>query len=256
VSFRANRSTVWSITQAGRVLNVHAAFGSAPSAELLDAFATLVREGGRRTRDARRAAATISAWPGLAPGLRHARAERSNPRESACCATFEQVGYLRTLYRYFNVTRFDGLLPDDLPMRLSNRMGTSLGHMLPAEDGDLGRSVAEIALNVDLMLEGNGANRIDTLLHEMAHVADYLLSGHRGHGKSWRDWARRAGCRPERLCHRPVRRRRSRRTVVTRVPPLPPALAPLERAYAAPSRVLTGCAAAVDTRRAEGAVGR
>jgi hypothetical protein len=139
------------------------------------------------------------------------------------------VAYLRTLYRYLNETRFDGLLPGALPVRLSSRMGTSLGHMWPADDEGTERSVVEIALNVDLMLEGNGAERFDTLLHEMAHVADYLLTGHRGHGKSWRDWARRVGCRPERLYRRPVRRRRSRRTAVTRVPPLPPALAsPLE----------------------------
>jgi hypothetical protein len=246
VSFRANRSTVWSITQRGRVLNLHSAFGSAPSAELFDAFATLLREGGLGSRDARRAGATISAWPGLAPALRRARAERPNPRESACCATSEQVAYLRTLYRYLNETRFDGRLPGALPVRLSNRMGTSLGHMWPAEEEGAERSVVEIALNVDLMLEGNGAERFDTLLHEMAHVADYLLTGNRGHGKSWRDWARRVGCRAERLYHRPVRRRRSRRTAVTRVPPLPPALAAPEECYAAPSRV-------VDTRLPDGA---
>jgi predicted SprT family Zn-dependent metalloprotease len=96
--------------------------------------------------------------------------------------------------------------------------------MLPASDEGSDRRVAEIALNVDLMLEGNGIERVDTLLHEMAHVADYLLGGHRGHGKSWRDWARRVGCRPERLYDRPVRRRRRRSVAVTRVPPLPPAL--------------------------------
>jgi predicted SprT family Zn-dependent metalloprotease len=99
--------------------------------------------------------------------------------------------------------------------------------MLPAPDDGSERRVAEIALNVDLMLEGNGPDRIDTLLHEMAHVADYLLTGHRGHGKSWRDWARRVGCRPERLHEQPVRRRRRRNVAVTRVPPLPPALTDL-----------------------------
>jgi len=230
VSFRANRSTVWSITQGGRVLNLHAAFASSPSADLLDAFATLVREGGHRSRDGRRAAATISAWPGLESALRLARSERATARKSACCATSGQVRYLRALYRYLNTTRFDGLLPRELPVRLSNRMGTCLGHMQPSEEGAPERTVVEIALNVDLMLEGNGAERIDTLLHEMAHVADYLLTGHRGHGKSWRDWAKRIGCRPERLYDRPVRRRRSRRTPVTRVPPLPPALTSPESA--------------------------
>jgi hypothetical protein len=224
VTFRANRSTLWSLTQGGRVLNLHVAFGAAPTAELLDALATLAREGGVRSRLSRRAAAAVAAWPALRPALEEARRRRRNRPGSACCATSGQSHYLRTVYAYFNHTRFSGGLPHDLPVRLSDRMKSALGHMLPAPDEGSDRRVAEIALNVDLMLEGNGVERIDTLLHEMAHVADYLLSGHRGHGKSWRDWARRVGCRPERLYDRPVRRRRRRSVAVTRVPPLPPAL--------------------------------
>ena len=226
VAFRKNRSTVWSLTQGGRVLNVHAAYGDA-SPELLDAFAMLVREGGRTSGSARRAASLISGWPALARALQQARDARGGRPGSACCATFQQVAYLRALYRYFNRTRFEGRLPEDIPVRLSGRMRSSLGYMLPGDDADGRRVVVEIALNVDLMLEGNGAERIDTLLHEMAHAADYLLTGHRGHGRSWRDWARRVGCRPGRLYDRPVRARRRRAAAVTRVPPLPPALAAL-----------------------------
>src|SRR5688572_22179759 len=227
VRLRANRSTVWSITQGGRVLNMHAAYGSDPSPELLDAFATLAREGGVASAAGRRAARLVGAWPALAPALAEARRKRGPRPESACCATFQQSRYLRILYEYFNRTRFDGRLPADLPVRLSDRMRSALGHMLPASEEGSDRGVIEIALNVDLMLEGNGPERIDTLLHEMAHAADYLLSGHRGHGKSWREWARQVGCRPERLYHRPVRRRRRRGVAVTRVPPLPPALTSL-----------------------------
>jgi hypothetical protein len=225
VTFRANRSTVWSITRSGRVLNLHAAFASAPSAELFDAFATLVREGGVASSASRSAARVVGAWPALAPGLADARRARRNRPESACCATSGQSRYLRILYAYFNATRFEGRLPADLPVRLSDRMRSSLGHMMPGSGGDRERTVVEIALNVDLMLKGNGADRIDTLLHEMAHVADYLLSGRRGHGKTWRMWARRAGCRPERMHDRPLRRRRRKNASVTRVPPLPAALA-------------------------------
>jgi hypothetical protein len=225
VTFRANRSTVWSFTQGGRVLNLHAAFASEPSEELLAAFATLAREGGVASRAGRSAARVVGAWPALAPALADARRTRRNRPESACCATSGQSRYLRTLYEYFNVTRFDGRLPADLPVRLSDRMRSSLGHMMPGPEQGSERTIAEIALNVDLMLEGNGADRIDTLLHEMAHAADYLLSGKRGHGKTWRMWARRAGCRPERLHDRPMRRRRRKNASVTRVPPLPAALA-------------------------------
>jgi hypothetical protein len=226
VSFRRNKSTLWSLTQGGRVLNVHVAYYSA-TPELLDAFAVLVREGGAASGAGRRAARLIAAWPALEPALEEARSGRAERWESACCATSGQVRYLRALYRYFNRTRFGGVLPDDIPLRLSNKMSSSLGYMLPGGEADGGRTVRGIALNVDLMLDGNGAERVDTLLHEMAHAADYLLTGHRGHGVSWRTWAHRVGCRPGRLYDRPVRTRRRRATPVTRVPPLPPAIASL-----------------------------
>jgi hypothetical protein len=218
VSFRRNRSVIWSLTQSGRVLNVHAAYGLATD-ELLDAFAVLAREGGVRSRAARRAADLLGTWPGVSCALREAREAREG-RSRGCCATPEQSRYLKALYRYFNATRFAGCLPDSIPVRLSSRMVSSLGHMLPA-DTDGPRRVAEIALNVDLMLQGNGAERLDTLLHEMAHAADYLQSGHQGHGSSWRVWARRVGARPGRIYERPVARRRRRRMRITRVPPLP-----------------------------------
>ncbi|MSR22957.1 MAG: hypothetical protein EXR92_05360, partial [Gemmatimonadetes bacterium] len=108
----------------------------------------------------------------------------------------------------------------DLPLRLSNRMTTRLGQMVPGF-GDVSRSVVEIALNVDLMLEGNGRERIDTIVHEMAHVADWLFNGELGHGSSWRGWAEYAGCK-ESACTEETLRRRSRGvTRVTRVPRLP-----------------------------------
>ncbi len=102
-------------------------------------------------------------------------------------------------------------------------MNSALGHMLPGGEEDE-RYVVEIALNVDLMLEGNGAERVDTLLHEMAHAADYLVNGKRDHGPSWREWASRVGCTPETLYDRPVHRRPVRSAAVDRVPPLPTVL--------------------------------
>ena len=223
VTFRENRSVFWSLTQQATVLNLHTAYRAAPP-ELLDAFAALVRARGARSSVTGRAVSEINNWPEVRHAIETARASFSRP-DTACCATPAQRSYLRVLYRYFNATRFDGELPDDVPVRLSSRMRTSLGHMLPGSDAlDGTRRVEEIALNVDLMLEENGAERIDTLLHEMAHVGDYLESGQYGHGPTWRAWARRAGCRPTRLYDRPVASRRQRRDRVGRVPPLPDAL--------------------------------
>lgn len=238
VTFRWNRNVVWSLTQRGTVLNVHAAYRAAPPA-LLDAFAMVAREGGIGSAKSRRAAATISEWPALASAMSDAiAARRARLPEGADeipahnCATPEQQEYLRALYRYFNLTRFDGELPDDVPVRLSSRMKTALGHMLPGETPERGRYVVEIALNVDLMLAGNGAERADTLLHEMAHVADYLRTGHRGHGPSWQAWAKAVGCRPDPLYELPVVYRRRRSDRVTRVPPLPRAIKALAAADA------------------------
>jgi hypothetical protein len=227
---------VWSLTKGGTVLNVHAAYRLA-SPDLLDAFATLAIEGGVRSDVSRQAAGAVGSWPTLTDAIEEARRKhherlyRGGATATHCCATREQRAYLRHLYEYFNHSRFEGALPF-VPIRLSNRMKSSLGHMLPGDRADGQRHVIEIALNVDLMLPGNGAERIDTLLHEMAHVADFLESGNRGHGASWRAWAARVGCRPTTLYDRPVRFRRRRRDPVLRVPPLPPALdsGPLEMA--------------------------
>ena len=227
VSFRKNRSVFWSLTQQATVLNLHSAYGAA-TPELLDAFAVLVSSGGVRSAATKRAASTINEWPEILRAIEATRAAREPRSVTACCATCEQRDYLRILYRYFNATRFDGRLPEDVPVRLSSRMRSSLGHMVAGSTGEDGiRCVEEIALNVDLMLPGNGAERIDTLIHEMAHVADYLESGAYGHGASWRAWARRAGCRPTRLYDRPVVTRRRRGDRVNRVPPLPFALTAL-----------------------------
>ncbi len=230
VHFRDNRSTIWSLTCDGTVLNVHAAYRAAPD-PLLDAFATLATAKTTRSRAWRDATDRVRNWPALAHALEDARRrhadERAEPRGAGivpCCGTPRQRNYLRRLYDYLNHTRFGGRLPDDIPLRLSRRMRTALGHMLPGADNAGDRRVAEIALNVDLLLPGNGAERLDTLLHEMAHAADYLETGARGHGASWRAWARRIGCRPTTLYDRPVRFRRRRSDPVSRVPPLPPAL--------------------------------
>ena len=235
VNFRANRSIIWSLTQDASVLNLHVAYRRAP-ASILDALATIVRGRGWRTAAVREASEEVRSWPGLTPVLEAVRTSHAQRQRRAatrcggddegtnCCATPEQRRYVRAVYRYLNKTRFDGLLPDDIPIRLSSRMTAALGHMIPGRDRKRGRFVIELALNADLMLEGNGAERMDTLLHEMAHVAEWVLDGSYGHGETWRKWARHAGCRAESKYDRPVVRRRRRQERVTRVPPLPAAL--------------------------------
>jgi hypothetical protein len=229
VTFRRNRTTIWSLSGGGTVLNLHEGYRDAP-ASILDAFAVIVGESSRDTTAFREAARRVRGWSGLVPALRRAREAYRRLRRSRrrpmptypgpCCATAEQKRYLRRLYLYLNESRFDGRLPRTLPLRLSNRFRSRLGQMVPGTcDGR--RIVLEIALNLDLMLRGNGRERLDTLVHEMAHAADWLFSGGEGHGHSWRRWARRAGCQTVTCTTSPIVQRVDRSVPVKRVPPLP-----------------------------------
>jgi hypothetical protein len=229
VTFRRNRTTIWSLSGGGTVLNLHEGYRDAP-ASILDAFAVIVRDAERDTTAYREAARRVREWPGLGPALRRAReahrllrrGRRRRPPSypGPCCATDEQKRYLRRLYLYLNLSRFDGRLPRSLPLRLSNRFRSRLGQMVPGTWGGR-RIVLEIALNVDLMLRGNGRERLDTLVHEMAHAADWLFSGGEGHGPTWRRWARRAGCQTVTCTSSPVVQRVDPTVPVRRVPPLP-----------------------------------
>lgn len=225
VRLRANRSTIWSLTKGGRQLNLHRAFAAAPTS-LLQCFVVIVNEGGLASHASRAASETVSAWEPLHRDLAHMRSQVTSsdrhhgPRSGRfCCATPDQRRYLTRLYRYLNGARFGGRLPDEVPIRLSNRMKSRLGQMVPGETEGR-RQVVEIALNVDLMLRGNGRARVDTLVHEMAHVADWLFDAEVGHGPTWRRWAREAGCEAT-ACTRGRIRHRRRGEEVTRVPPLP-----------------------------------
>ena len=213
VALRRNRSTLWSLTQRGTVLNLHAAYAEAPVSVLL-AFAGLVRGAGRRTSEYRLARKQVGAWEGVLDSTRPARS--SGP----CCATPLQRVYLRRLYRDLNATRFSGRLPTTVPIRLSNRFTTRLGQMVAGSNGPR-RIVVEVALHADLMLASNDAVRTDTLLHEMAHVANYLFDGEVGHGRRWREWARSAGCNERATCAAPIQPRDRRDRPTRRVPPLP-----------------------------------
>lgn len=221
IRFRPNRRTIWSITGGGRRLNLHEAYREAPR-DVIVHFATLVRgvgrSGGRRTPAFRRSAGIVRKWPGLVPGLERARGHRPPSRASSvrrpdapgpCCATVAQRRWLTALYRHVATSRFAADLPAGIPVRLSRRMTSRLGHMRGGTDDrdPPRRRVVEIALSLDLMLPGNEEALVDTLVHEVAHAADWLASGGRGHGPGWKALARRAGCSTRARCAHPIRRR-------------------------------------------------
>lgn len=232
VCFRRNRSTIWSVTRGGRRLNLHVAYRRAPDG-VVGALAVLVREVTARRRGGayRTAARRVRDWPGVAEGIRRVRGERRRNgarsrgrrslRRGPCCATEAQRDYLRRLYRLLAARHFGTLLPTDLHLRLSRRMTSRLGHMRGGWRGGE-RCVVEIALSLDLMLPGNEVELVETLLHEMAHAADWIRSGGLGHGTSWKAWARRVGCSPRARCTGRLQRRRGRGEVVDAIPGWPP----------------------------------
>lgn len=214
IRFRSNRSTIWSVTAGGSALNLHEGYRAAPWS-CVRHFATLVAgaTGGGEASAApmRRAMEVLRAWPGLGPAVELARRRhRSRTRTGSrtmrpgpCCATPEQRASLRRLYLRLNRSGFGNVLPPDLHIRLSSRMRSRLGHMKGhVHEGR--RYVVEIALSARLMHEGNRAQRVDTLLHEMAHAADWLLDGGRGHGPTWKAWARRGGCEAKACTRAPI----------------------------------------------------
>lgn len=222
VRYRMNRTVLLSVSRDGRTLNSHACFRDAPR-HIADAVARYLTAA-RNSAAARDALARLRGWEGTRRGLEEARETR--PRRTRRRTNGPDTAPVRELFRQFNTDRFGGRLPA-VPLRISRRMTRSLGTIRYGDDGpdrDGRRSVSEIAISADLLLPANRSALEDTLLHEMAHAADYLFDDGGGHGASWRRWARYVGCR-EAACAAGDIRRRDRRRVerVTRVPPLPPA---------------------------------
>lgn len=218
VRLRSNRTVLWSLTDGGRTLNLHRAYAAAPPA-VLDAFALLAGGGRRGSPEVRRAALRVRNWPPALEAIRDLRGEEVSAAlavaqgeapgpsvaGSGCVARPGERDRIVDLYRRLNHERFEGCLPPEVPLRLSGRMRRRLGHMRPGTgEGEI-RVVVEIALNHDLLAPGNELLLVDTLLHEMAHAADWLLNGRAGHGRSWKLWALRVGCHPTACTNLPFR---------------------------------------------------
>lgn len=215
VRFRKNRTRLLSVSRDGRTLNLHSAFRTPPP-EVVEAIAAFLTAG-RGTAEARRAADRLRRWvtdaaPRPAPPPR--------PRPGRCCGTLEQRRFLAALYQEYNRAYCGGRLPHDLHLRFSDRMRSRLGHVRLYREPEGRRTVVELAINIDLLREGNEAQLRDTLLHEMAHVEAWLDHGERGHGPRWRRIARRLGCVPRACAMIPSVARPPGSSPTSRVPPL------------------------------------
>jgi hypothetical protein len=200
VRFRPNRSRLISLSADRRRLNLHECFRGAP-ARVLDAVAAFATAPGR-SRSFRAAVECMREWH------EGQVAEYGLSAPVASCGTPQQLQYLVSVYHKLNETHFAGNLPTDLQIRLSERMSRRFGHVSYARTLRGDRKVAELALNIDLLLPGNEKALVDTLLHEMAHVEAWLVHGHREHGGVWRAVARRVGCEARACTHMRLKRRR------------------------------------------------
>jgi hypothetical protein len=216
VRLRPNRSRLISLSADRRRLNLHECFRAAP-ARVLDAVATFATAPAR-SRSFRDAIEQMREWH------EGQVAEYGLGEPLASCGSPEQLACLTAAYAQLNESHFAGALPRRLQIRLSDRMSRRFGHVSYARTAQGERKVAELALNIDLLLPGNERALLDTLLHEMAHVEAWLVHGHREHGGTWRAVARRVGCEARACTNMRLRRRRDAGPV-THVPSLklPPA---------------------------------
>jgi len=158
----------------------------------------------------RRAAEHVAGWEPVRTAIREVRvreADRALAGASAhsplgrlphCAGSDAERAWLRTLFLTLNASHFQGGLPGGIPLRFSTRMRSRLGHMRPGRTAEGERVVVEIAVNLHLLKPRRRTLLEHTLLHEMAHAADWLIDGGKGHGPSWKAWARRVGISPTR----------------------------------------------------------
>ncbi|MBU6367691.1 MAG: SprT-like domain-containing protein [Gemmatimonadetes bacterium] len=188
----------------GRTLRLHDDFADAPEPVLhaIVAFATA------RTKAARAAARDIILQH---PVERPPAPRRPDPPRPG------DLGLLTRLaeaHRHLNVVHFDGRLTD-IPLRLSGRMDTRLGHFDPGSAG----APPEIVLSRRHVQRHGWREALHTLLHEMVHQWQHETGVPIDHGPGFRRKAREVGITPA-----------ARREVEPR--PAPAAAAPRPRARA------------------------
>lgn len=176
------------VSMAGSTLRVHEGFLDAPE-PVLRAIVTFATA---RTRAARNEARdVIVAHPVDRPSPVR-RAEPARPGDAAL------IAQLRFAHDEFNRRHFGGTLRA-IPIKLSGRMSTRLGHYSPpGEDGP----EAEIVLNRRHVQRDGWGEVSHTLLHEMVHQWQQETGRPLDHGAEFRRKAREVGVAPR--AKRPV----------------------------------------------------
>ncbi len=174
-----NRTVMVSV--GGVELRVHEGYLDAPE-PVLRAIVAFVQ--GRTRADRRAAQRTIIAAAAVAH-VRPRPPERTHPDDEA------MVARLRALHARLNAGRFGGALRD-IPVRVSRRMRSRLGHYVPAGD----HATVEIVISRRHIRRDGWDDAIDTLLHEMVHQWQDESALHVDHGAAFRRKARQVGATP------------------------------------------------------------
>ena len=183
VRLTTNRTVV--VSYSGGELRIHNSFLGADE-EVWKAIITFVHGRTRVVRnEARR---TILEFPVARPAepVRRRRApERTNP------ADVPFIRELARLHRIYNEQRFDGTLRD-IPIRISRRMKSRLGHYSPATEG----CEPEIVISRRHIRRDGWEEALHTLLHELVHQWQDEQGIGVDHGESFRAKARAVGITP------------------------------------------------------------
>lgn len=162
----------------GADLRVHEGYLAAP----LDVQVAIVRFVEGRTRSERRAARRRIIDFGVATPDARARRERMRPEDEPLAARLAEH------HARFNLDHFGGAL-STIPVRISRRMRSRLGHYTAAKDGD----GAEIAISWRHLRRHGWGEALHTLLHEMVHQWQDESGLPLDHGPRFRAKAREVG---------------------------------------------------------------
>ncbi len=180
---RLTRNRAVMVSVAGEELRVHEDFRAAPVA-VLRAIVSFVN--GRTRLERAAARRVILAFPIATTGPRPARMQTTHEDD------VPHVTALATAHAAFNVTHFGGLL-QAVPMRVSRRMRSRLGHYAAASEQD---AVAHIAISRYHIRHHGDDEVLHTLLHEMVHQWQDETARAIDHGPDFRAKAREIGITP------------------------------------------------------------
>jgi hypothetical protein len=183
VRLTTNRTVV--VSYSGGELRIHNSFLGADE-EVWKAIIIFVHGRNRVSRqEARRTILEFPVARSSDPPRRRRRPERTHP------ADIPLIRELKSWHASYNDQRFGGALRE-IPIRISRRMKSRLGHYSPASEG----CVPEIVLSRRHIRRDGWDEALHTLLHEMVHQWQDEQGLVVDHGSSFRAKARAVGITP------------------------------------------------------------